>query len=184
MYRKGPSSFFTFIYKKKILDDFQIYFNPCLKYGEDLEFIWSYLIHTKRGLFVNEEMYGYYDNPNSVMNNISWRITDVLTSIGNIEKILYERGDAFYSSYKNYMFSRALWALLKDFSLNGNKANFYKLSNKYDTKKSLKELQKVTKDWRIKYTSKLFMVNETVFYIFFRLIYLKKRLGVRHVYTK
>jgi len=175
MYRKGPCSFFTFIYRKEIIEKHRIYFNSNLKYGEDLEFTWKYLIHSRNGVFIDEALYGYYDNPFSAMNNISWRKTDVLKSIKNIENILYNEADEFYNTYKNYMFSRALWAVAKDFSFQGQKDFFNRLSKDYDVTRNFKNCK--AEDWRVKYTTKLFLLNRHVFYAFFRLLYyVKKRM--------
>ena len=169
MHRKGPTSFFTFIYKKKIICDFNIWFNPTLKYGEDLEFTWKYLIHSKHGLFIDKALYGYSDNPSSAMNNISWRVTDVLISVKNIEKYLYNTKDEFYVSYKKYMFARTLWAILKDFSYYGKKTLFVELCNEYDTKIYINNLIKLSNNLKIKISSKIFCTSRQLFYDLFKL---------------
>src|SRR5699024_8318411 len=106
---KGPSTFATFIYKKEILEKYSIYFDSRLSYGEDLLFVWKYLVHCKKGVFVDKLNYFYNDNPYSVMNTISWKMTNVLSSVTLTEEYLKEFNPQFYQRYSSYMFDRTIW---------------------------------------------------------------------------
>lgn len=172
MIRKASCAFFTFIYKIDILRRHKIYFDANLKYGEDLEFLWKYLSHCKSGVFVPLELHGYYDNPLSAMNNISWRAADLLTSTKQTEAYLMANQDPFYQKFKNYMFHRAIWSLLKDFSLHGKKDEFNKVVLENRIEESLRIVGKNTSDYRVKLSILLYRIDKRFFFFFFRALYI------------
>lgn len=172
---KGPSTFATFIYKKEILEKYSIYFDSRLSYGEDLLFVWKYLVHCKKGVFVDKLNYFYNDNPYSVMNNISWKMTNVLLSVTLTEEYLKEFNLQFYQRYSSYMFDRTIWKLAKDFSLAKNYILFQKLTERFDVETAMKNMEKNGDKFLIKLTSYIFLKNKKVFYYLFSAIQQIKR---------
>lgn len=164
MYRKGPCGFFNFIYKKSIINEYNIRFDENTKYGEDLEFVWKYLVHCKDGIFIKGNLYGYYDNPESTVNNINWRITDTLAVIKRVEEYMYKYNDVFIEKFKKYMYHRTVWAIAKDFSKNGNKQFFYRFSHEYNVKESMKMMLKNSHNIFIKVSSLIYCINKKYFY--------------------
>lgn len=164
MYRKGPCAFWSFIYKKSIIDKYKIKFTEKFKYGEDLEFTWKYLTHCKDGIFIDEELYGYRDNPESAINNISWRITDVIKAIKSVELYMEHNREPFLEQFKNYMYHRTIWSVAKDFSQNGNKELFEKFTNEYNVKKSMRIMLKQSSNILIRLSSLLYCINKKYFY--------------------
>lgn len=174
MYRRGPCAFFSFIYKKSILENNNITFTENSKYGEDLEFTWKYLTHCEKGAFVDIPLYGYYNNPTSVMNNITWRVTDALCSVKRVEDYLEFNNIEFYYTYHNYMFDRTLLALLKDFSKFGRRDLFLKLITKFDTKDSMRSLVNKSPNYLVKLSALIFCVNQKLFYHIIKKIHHKR----------
>lgn len=171
MHRKGPCGFFNFIYKKSIIVDHGIKFTLNTKYGEDLEFTWKYLSHCEKGVFVDIELYGYYDNPDSAMNNVKWSMVEVLSSIKRVEEYLKYRKDSFYPEFCSYMYDRTVWAVLKDFSRSSQKDLYYKLAKDIDAKKSMQNISKNSTDIRIKISALMFCINEDIFYYLCKMFY-------------
>lgn len=164
MYRKGPCGFFNYIYKKSIIDKFNIRFDEKTRYGEDLEFTWKYLVHCKSAVFLNNSLYGYYDNPKSAVNNVSWKITDVIDVIKRVEKYMNENNDDFIDIFKLYMYDRTIWAVLKDFAVHDEREMFERLIKTYEVKKSMKNMVLRGPHILIKVSSILFLINEKLFY--------------------
>lgn len=164
MYRIGPCGFFNFIYKKSIIEEFNIYFDESTKYGEDLEFSWKYLTHCNNGIFINKPLYIYIDNPNSAVNNISWEITDVLHAIKRSEKYICKNEDSFSHQMCEYMYDRTIWAVCKSFAKAKNIALFNRFINEYDVRKSMKQMVKKSPNIIIKISSVIFLINHKLFY--------------------
>lgn len=164
MYRKGPCGFFNYIYKNSIVNDFNIRFDERTRYGEDLEFTWKYLIHCKSAVFLNRNLYGYYDNPQSAVNNVSWNITDVIHAIKRVERYMAENNDSFLGQFKLYMYDRTIWAVLKDFAVHDKKEMFEKLIKTYQVKKAMKNMVLRGPHILIKISAILFLINEKLFY--------------------
>jgi glycosyltransferase involved in cell wall biosynthesis len=163
MYKTMPMGFWTFIYKKAILDNFNIRFTQNIKYGEDLEFTWKYLTHCQTGAALKKPLYGYFDNPKSVVNTVNWRKTDLLTSVARVENYLREANSPFYETYKNYMYSRTIWAVLKTFAQAQRKDLFYKFIAEYDVKRHMKTMCKAP-NVLIRISSILYCINPILFY--------------------
>lgn len=164
MYRKGPCVFSTYIYKKSILDKFNIYFDESTKYGEDLEFTWKYLTHCDNGVFIDEFLYIYTDNPESAVNTISWEITDVLHAIKRSEKYICKNEDSFSNQMCEYMYDRTVWAVCKNFAKAKNIDLFNRFINEYDVRKSMKQMVKKSPNIIIKISSIIFLINNKLFY--------------------
>lgn len=164
MYRIGPCAFVNFVYKKSIIDCNNIRFTDEVRYGEDLEFTWKYICHCETAAFIDENLYGYYNNPESAINTISWEITQALSSVKRVESYLANQGDNFFSEYKNYMYDRTIWAIAKDFSVNKNKELFKKFINEYDVKSSMKNMIIKSNNILIKASSIIFYINPILYY--------------------
>ena len=168
MYRVGPCVFANFLYKRSIIQENNILFNEELRYAEDIDFIWRYLISCKNGMFINSILYWYRDNEFSVMNNISWDITQTIDVVNDIEKQLELNNNSFFSCYRSYMHDRAIWAILKEFSLNREKILFKKLIKNYNVKKSMRSMLFKGDNILIKLSSFLYLLNKNIFYMFVR----------------
>ncbi len=58
------------IYKKDIIDKYGLRFEPGLKYGEDMKFVYEYIKVMNTFSFIREPLYFYNVNENSTTNNI------------------------------------------------------------------------------------------------------------------
>lgn len=61
---------FNFVYKKSIIDKYSIRFDTKLCYLEDEHFIINYMNKINTIKFIDDNLYNYYENLNSVTNNI------------------------------------------------------------------------------------------------------------------
>ena len=86
-YRLG---FTTFLFRMDIIRKYGIDFPVGMKTGEDLEFLWNYLIYCKSAVEINRFVYFYYDNPDSAVHKIEWSRTESLLSISRITKLMRE----------------------------------------------------------------------------------------------
>lgn len=62
---------YCFIYKTEIIKKNNIRFNSKIRYAEDANFILQYLLKVKNIKVIDEYLYNYYENSNSVTNNYS-----------------------------------------------------------------------------------------------------------------
>lgn len=62
---------YCFIYKTEIIKKNNIRFNSKIRYAEDANFILQYLLKVKNIKVIDECLYNYYENSNSVTNNYS-----------------------------------------------------------------------------------------------------------------
>jgi hypothetical protein len=164
MYKKGKIGFWAFIYKSKILNKHNIRFTLGAKYGEDLEYTWKYLVHCSSGAVINEKMYGYYDNPTSAVNAVNWGKTDLLGSISRIEDYLIENRCKYYEEFSNYMYSRAIMAVLKTFAWGKRNDLFDRLLKEYDVKSSMKILIKKDPKLLVRLSAAVYCIHPKLFY--------------------
>jgi len=164
LYNKGKIGFCGFIYRKSIINKYSIRFTPYRKTAEDIEFTWKYLCHCTKGAVVNAQIYGYYNNPSSVVNSVFWERTDSLTSIVAIEEYLKSYNCKFYKEFKGYMYSRAIWSYAKTFSRGKRKDLFNRLRKEYDVDFHMKNMGKNASDWKVRLTSLLYCIDPDLFY--------------------
>lgn len=140
MYRPTPISFFSFIYKKTILEEFGIRFDVDLKYGEDNLFFWKYLCHIRSGVYLDCPLYWYYQNPSSAMHNVSWKIVDAIVSGQRAMAWMRKHNPELLTQYEEYSPARARFAIAKKFAAYGKKDLYQKFYKEYEVKRSMKTL--------------------------------------------
>jgi len=160
-YRLG---FTTFLFKKQIIDDNQIDFPVGLKTGEDLEFLWKYLVYCVKSIEINRYIYWYYDNPVSAVHKIEWSRTNSYSSIFRIKKMMVDANCEFADVFYNYMSARYLWSYAKTFSVGDRKDLFIKLSKEYPVKDGMRVLLKKCPDMRVRLTAGIYLINKYLFY--------------------
>ncbi|HHX70058.1 MAG TPA: glycosyltransferase family 2 protein [Gallicola sp.] len=175
LYKMGIYGFYCYLYKKSIIDEFNIVFPVDIKYGEDREFIWKYLTHCKKAAYVDETLYGYRDNPMSVVNTTNWRRTDALTSVINTEKYLKVNRCEFYAEFKQYMYARNMWAVAKNFTQGNRKDLFLLLIKEYDVGSPMKYLNK-NRNKLVALSSILYRIHPMLFFRTIRIYYFIKNL--------
>lgn len=160
-YRLG---FYTFLFKKSIIQSHKVDFPVGLKTGEDLEFLWKYLIYCSHSVEVNRYIYYYYNNPTSAVHKVEWSRTQSYNSILKIRNMMIEANCNFADAFFQYMGARYLWSYAKTFSIGNRKDLFLKLSREYPVKDAMKTLLKICPDIRVRSTAALYLVNKHVFY--------------------
>ncbi len=165
-----PCGMPMFIYKKQVIDKFKIQFTPNTKYGEDREFAWKYLCHCNSGAAIDMELYGYYNNPKSAVNNVSIDKMDLLTAIYRVDEYLEKNSSSFYPVFHKLASSRTLWAILKTFSKANRKDLFKTCISRKEAKKHMIRLLRYP-DSRIKITALLYIISPSLFFLFIKKFY-------------
>lgn len=164
LYNKGKIGFCNFIYRKSIISKYLIKFTPYRRTGEDIEFTWKYLCHCKNGAIVNAQIYGYYNNPSSVVNSVFWERTNSLKSIVAVEEYMKSYDCDFYDEFKGYMYSRAIWSYAKTFARGKRKDLFNRLCKEYNVYYHMRNMRNNAADWKVRFTSFLYCVHPNLFY--------------------
>ncbi|PYG87802.1 glycosyl transferase family 2 [Ruminiclostridium sufflavum DSM 19573] len=157
-----PNGMWSYIYKKDILDKFNIRFTPG-RIGEDREFTWKYLCHCSSGIALDMQLYGYCDNPCSVGNNISINKIEFLSTMDSIDNYLKENNSSFHPVFQKFGRSRILWSILKIFSKADRKDLFEACMPKKEARKHMARLL-LYPDFKIKITSLLYIISPALFF--------------------
>lgn len=164
LYEKHHLGFSTYIYIKEIIQKYEIRFPINIKTGEDIEFLWKYLVHCKKGIQVNKYLYWYKDNKESSIYKIYWKRTDSYQSLKDIYKKMKEFNCPFSEEFISYMEPRYLWSYAKTFASGKRKDLFNQLKNTYDVKKAMIYLIKKSPDMKVKLLSFCFIIHPSLFY--------------------
>lgn len=154
--RKYKFSFCGCLYKSHIIAEQNIIFDKELAYGEDSLFIGQYLAESEKGgIFVSKELYGYTRNENSAMHKrVTWKNTDNIEAMKKIVRYWGEKG--LDVSFSDYMVSRAVWGIAKDFAI--DEELFDKLEETYDVKQAMKILSKKCDEKMVRIVSIIFII--------------------------
>ncbi|HEX9058802.1 MAG TPA: glycosyltransferase [Clostridia bacterium] len=163
MFQYIPCAMWSFVYKKQIIDKFNIRFAPGTKYGEDGEFTWKYLCHCSYGTALDMQLYGYYDNPQSAVNNVSIDKMDLLASIYRVDEYLEKNNSSFYTVFHRFSPSRTLWSILKTFSKADREDLFETCIAHKEAKKHMMRLL-LYPDFRIKLTALIYIISPSLFF--------------------
>lgn len=99
MYKKKPCLFVNFLYRKEIIDRFELSFDETMHLGEDLLFFYQYITHIKDGIMIDMALYWYRRHSDSVTSDASWDLLSTLLvpekALAYFEKYDYEHIDVF-----------------------------------------------------------------------------------------
>lgn len=165
--RKYMFSFGNCLYKHEIIDEQKIKFDTELAYGEDSLFLGQYLANCYNGgIFVESTLYGYTKNENSAMHKkVTWKNTDNIEAMKKI--VDYWEKTGLDTSFSDYMISRAVWGIAKDFAVDDGL--FEKLQHKYEVRKHMIVLKKYGQEVSVKITAWVYLFNITAYILFMKL---------------
>lgn len=169
LYRMPDVGFYCYVYRRDWVLRENLMFDEGTRHFEDREFNWKYLCHCEAAVLVDAPLYFYRVNVNSVTQNrkIQWR-TDGLDAEKRIEAYMEEKGCAFVSEVRNYLFPRVMWAMAKNYSLGGEKALLKRLAKEYDVKSCMKRTAK-DDNRLVALASRLYLIHPSLFYHVVRL---------------
>ena len=165
LFEMGNYGFVCYIYKKSVLEENNIKFDENTKFGEDREFNWKYMCHTKTVAWIDMPLYGYrVNNESATRKGASWRKTDLLAAVKRIENYLDENKCSYSDTFKSYMYARAMWATAKTFAVARDKELFERLVAEFDVKSCMKRTAKDSNKL-VKIASLLYLINPNLFYL-------------------
>ena len=123
-------------YKKNIITDNSIKFDQDLKYGEDFKFLATYMFHCKDGYFLDEYLYQYNMNRNSVTHNLSYRIVDNIEAQKYVVE-LWGQDASLKSNLLQFILYRAIMSVAVKMTDVSHEA-FYKYIHQYPVKAAMK----------------------------------------------
>lgn len=165
LYREKPVAVWSMLYRRKIILDSGARFPVGIKYGEDIEFIWKYILACEKCAFVKAKYYFYRPAPNSAMHRVTWEKTEILDAVDHIIEKMKESDPEYVDRFESYMVSRKIIALQKDFAISGSREYFRRLESRSDRKKTLSVAGKGKLPVRL--AGLTYSVSPRLFYLFF-----------------
>ena len=136
LYREKPVAVWSMMYRRKILMDENIRFPEKIKYGEDIEFMWKYILSCGKCAIVKANYYYYRPAPGSAMHKVTWQKTEILDAVDHIIEKMKTADPDYLAKFESYMIPRKIIALQKDFALSGSREYFDRLKSRSDHKKT------------------------------------------------
>ena len=131
LYRKKKIGLWTTLFKKEIIDEYNISFPNGIKYGEDISFLWNYFFHCNSFCCVEKPMYFYRQVKSSAMKKDTIDKTQVMDVYEKVQKMSEQLYPKYANKIRNYCFPRAALALQKDYAKGNNKELFDLVLIKY-----------------------------------------------------
>lgn len=156
------------MFKKDIIDKYNIYFYPNCTRGEDWEFYMKYLAHSKMVAYSDKITYHYRKSDTSAMALLNIKS---LTSIEASERVTkyYASLNKSRDIIQQYSVSRGVWKFTI-LSLINHDNNIYKiLKSKYNIKKEMHKMFSYPGKIE-KITSRLYILSEPLFKFCFYLL--------------
>ena len=163
LYEMGNYGFYCYLYKKEIIDRFNLRFDENTRHFEDREFNWKYLCHCQNVNWLDAPLYGYRINATSVTQRPATWHTDGLDAIKRVESYLEKYNIPFVAEVKSYLFARAIWGIAKAYSQSHRKDLFCRLKKEYDLKTAMKRTAK-DNNKLVKLASWLYLIHPMLFY--------------------
>lgn len=132
IYNKINIGFYTGVYKKEIIDRYSIRFPTNISYGEDQAFIWQYLTHVNNIVLINEILYFYVNNKESVMHKIDEKIFTGIDAQFYILDIISLTSNTIFSKYKKHGLPKELFYILDLIIKSNNKLLIRNILDRYD----------------------------------------------------
>ena len=163
LYEMGSYGFYCYLYKKQLLDEFNIRFDENTHRFEDREFNWKYLCHCNNILWLDAPLYGYRINALSVTQQRATWQTESFDAVRRVEAYMENLGIPFAKELKSYLFNRMLWARAKYYAQSHRKDLFIRLGTEYDLKSGMKRTAK-DNNKLVRIASLLYLIHPMLFY--------------------
>lgn len=135
LYRKKRIALWSILYRTDIMHGCNVFFPENIKYGEDIGFIWDYVLNAARFALSEGRYYYYRPAAGSATSKATWQKTEILDVVGQITEKVREKEPAYADRFVSYMVPRKIIALQKDYAGSGSKEYFKKLKQQNDRKK-------------------------------------------------
>lgn len=170
MYEMYQYGFYCYLYRKDILDKYNLRFDENTKYFEDREFNWKYLCHCATYVLVDAPMYGYRVCENSATQKMtSWqRTVNSLNAVKRVEEYLALYQCDYLDILKSYLYQRVMWSVAKNIVLCGDKEMYRQLQENYNVKVCMKRTAKDSNKL-VAISSMLYLIHPMLFYKVVRL---------------
>ena len=164
-----PCGMWSFIYRRKIIVNNDLYFTEGAKYGEDTEFLWKYLSFCKKAVASKKRLYGYFVADNSATTKVSEDRMMSLEAIVRVEKFLKAHNSPYLYQFNRFAYSRTLISLLKTFAEYGELDLYKKMLREEKIKTKIITLAYFP-NLKIQISSLVFFLNPYIFYYLIRFI--------------
>lgn len=161
-HRKESLCFCGFLFRKKIIDDYNIKFSPIYHYGEDTLFLFKYLKHClKGGCYIKDSMYAYYMREESATHAVKYNITENIYAC--MDCVDYWKNDPAYDiKWGEYFVSRAIWSVAKTFA-SSDHILYERFLKEFNVRKSMKVMAKYGDETSIRLSSNIFLISPRLF---------------------
>lgn len=155
-------------YRKDIITENNIWFDCSLKYGEDFKFFATYLYQCKKGFFLDEYLYRYNMNRNSVTHNLSYKIVDNIEAQKYVVE-LWAQDISMKSSLLEFILQRATVSVAVKMATVSHDA-FVKLIHQYPVNAAMKYIFFHGETLKVKLSAMLYIVNPSLFELTVRIM--------------
>lgn len=163
--KKFISGMGSFIVRKKVLIDNNLFFSESYRYSEDQELLWKLINHSNKITLNNNKLYLYRNRPNSAMTLVDNKRLDGLHLMVNLEEYFKLYNPDFYIKYKKYGVARWIWATLwQHASVSEEYESFKNAIKAYSPREYLKNLLTYP-NFKVKVSSGIFIVFPKLYYI-------------------
>lgn len=160
--RKTKINFYNIIYRKEIIEKYNIRFPQNIRYGEDSVFLCTYLFYCDRGIKnYLIPLYQYRRNPASAMYKVCYERAQTIEAFKMIVD-LWRQDAQFDEKDGIYMIDRAIWAVAKDFAI-ASKELFVKFCKEYDVKNAMKNMAFGADELQIRVTAWGYLISPSLF---------------------
>lgn len=166
------------LYKKNIIDDYDIKFNENLSFGEDAIFVQEYILKINSIAAINEYSYHYVKCNN---NSLS---TKYIPNIEEFINIFWKNEEQIYTKYPQYRYLRELDGFNKNIAGSILKIyNNYRTGCNLDRKKKIEVIKNIIYDIEINKSVALYNPNKLTHKLFKFLYSLKNEYIMHTVYS-
>lgn len=158
-----PFNFWQLMYRTSIIRDNDIWFNPDLVYGEDIDFALRALLYGEEIAISNEATYYYLQHPQSAIKTTEFRRFDVIEIFENLAEFYKSQGrNDLANLIITSRIPKAIFGNMNYFFYNDY--DFDKVLNKMKELDLLTKLSKFEGDNKFKSKIRLFLFSPKIYY--------------------
>ena len=150
------------LYRKSIIDSFNLRYPTQYKYGEDLEFLIKYLCHCNKNvieienkLFLQRIRSQSLTSKENISKNLDEFIFHSIDTKERIKGYLETINNEYFEKYRKYIIPRVLLSIIKNLALYSNNQDYNKTIKKINARKAICIL--------IFYPDKMISINAFIF---------------------
>lgn len=162
LYKRFVAGCWSCAVKISVVQRNQLGYERGIRYGEDLNYVWQILLCSKTVGHIDNPLYYYIVQPNSVMSQFDQRRIEGYRAAVNLTEFVREKAPEFAPLYEKYEAPRILWSIAWQAAVKLDSRKFHEFCDKLPMKETMQALASHPSA-KVRMSARLYVISPELF---------------------